>query len=89
MRKLAPAQVSHQYGFLMLCHFISRLFEGTLHVDTRAIQNREYYACATHSSPLVDRFHMETGGELKESINLACAQTSPISFVARGKGTST
>ena len=47
MRKLAPAQVSHQYGFLMLCHFISRLFEGTIHVDN--IHVRFKIANITHA----------------------------------------
>ena len=49
----------------MMGLFISRLFEGTLLVDksiTRAIQNRNYYACATRSSPPADRFHTKTGG---------------------------
>ena len=50
MRKLAPAQVSHQYGFLMLCHFISRLFEGTVHVDN--IHVRFKIANITHALPI-------------------------------------
>ena len=71
MRKLAPARVSYRHDFLISCrvymilgHFISRLFEGTLHVDKMhcAIQNRKRYACATRSSLPVDRFHTETGG---------------------------
>ena len=44
--------------------FISRLFEGTLHVDkfiTHAIQNRKHYACTSHSSPPADQFHTKTG----------------------------
>jgi len=45
MRKLAPAQVSYQDNFLilycvymMMGHFISCLFEGTLHVDKIHVQ---------------------------------------------------
>ena len=45
MRKLAPAQVSYQDNFLilyrvymMMGHFISCLFEGTLHVNKTQVQ---------------------------------------------------
>ena len=71
MRKIAPARVSYRDDFLILYRVymmtgsfhISR-FEGTLHVDknTRVIQNRKHYACATRSSLLADRFHTETSG---------------------------
>ena len=40
MRKLAPGRVSHRDDFLISCrvymmmgHFMSRLFEGALHAD--------------------------------------------------------
>ena len=80
MRKLAPAPVSYRGDFLilyrvymMMGHFMSRLFEGTLHVDkipmrlkiakiAHAIKNRKDCACATRSSPPADRFHTEMGG---------------------------
>ena len=71
MRKLVPAPVSYRDDFLilyhvymMMGHFMSRLFVGTLHVDKkkRAIKNRKDCACATRSSPPADRFHTETGG---------------------------
>ena len=71
MRKLVPAPVSYRDDFLilyhvymMMGHFMSRLFVGTLHVDKkkRAIKNRKDCACATRSSRPADRFHTETGG---------------------------
>ena len=47
-----------------LGHFISPLFEGTLHVDknTCVIRSRKHCACATRSRVPADRFHTETGG---------------------------
>ena len=65
MRKLAPAQVSHQYGFLMLCHFISRLFEGTLHVDK--IHVRFKIANITHALPIP--VHWQTNFTWKRVVN--------------------
>ena len=71
MTKLAPAQVSCRDDclisyrvYMMMGRFISRLFEGTLHVhkNTRAIQNRKHCACATRPSPSAERFQTETGG---------------------------
>ena len=48
---------------MMMDHFISRLFQGTLHVDKIHVQFK--IANITNalpvSSPLVDRFHTETG----------------------------
>ena len=62
MRKLGPTRVSYKDDYLisyrvymMMGHFISRLFEG-------AIQNRKHYACATRASPSADRFHTKKGG---------------------------
>ena len=74
MRKLAPARVSYRDDFLisyrvymMTGSFRSSLFEGILHVvkNTRVVQNRKHYACATRSSLLADRFHTETGGAFR------------------------
>ena len=31
-------------------------------INTRLVQNRKHYACATHSSLPADRFHTEMGG---------------------------
>ena len=62
MRKLGPTRVSYKDDYLisyrvymMMGHFISRLFEG-------AIQNRKHSACATRASPSADRFHTKKGG---------------------------
>ena len=62
MRKLAPARVSYRDDFfisyrVMIGSFHISLFEGTLHFDTRKIQNRKHYECAIRSSLPVDRFH--------------------------------
>ena len=71
MRKLAPARVLYRHDFLIsyrvymiMGHFISGLFEGTLHVDKIHVryQNRKHYACATRSRPPADRIHTEAGG---------------------------
>ena len=46
-------------------HFISRLFEGTLHVDEIHMPFKMAdvtHICTTRSSPPADRFHTETGG---------------------------
>ena len=66
-RKLAPAPVSYQGDFLilyrvymMMGHLMSRLFEGTLHVDKIPVRLKiADCACATRSSPPADRFHTE------------------------------
>ena len=66
MRKLAPARVSYWDDFLvsycvsvMLGYFISRLFEGTLHVGKIHVR---FKIMRTRSSPPVDQFYHETGG---------------------------
>ena len=72
MRKLTPARVSYQDDFLishrvymMSGPFHISLFEvHVMLINTRVIQNRKHYACATHSSLPADRFHTETGGRL-------------------------
>ena len=62
----------------MVGHFISRLFEGTLHVDK--IHMRFKIADITHiyttrSSPPVDRFHTETGGRFaNDLLILTCSE---------------
>ena len=52
---------------MMMDHFISRVFQGTLHVDKIHVQFK--IANITNglpvSSPLVDRFHTETGDRLR------------------------
>ena len=57
MRKLSPAQVSYRDDclisyrvYMMIGHFISRLFEGTLHVDK--IHVRFKIANITHALPV-------------------------------------
>ena len=45
---------------MMTGSFHTSLFEGTQ--NTRVIQHRKHYACATRSSLPADRFHTETGG---------------------------
>ena len=57
MRKLAPARVSYRHDFLIsyrvymiMGHFISGLFEGTLHVDK--IHVRFKIANITHALPV-------------------------------------
>ena len=71
MGKLTPAQVSYLDDcvilyciYMMMGHFISQLFEGTLHVDNTHVQFKitNIIARATHSSPPADWFHTETGG---------------------------
>ena len=72
MIKLATALVSCQDDFLisyrvymMMGHFISRLFEGTLHVDKIHVRFKIAnisHICTTLSNPPADRFHTETGG---------------------------
>ena len=71
MRKLAPVRVSHWDDFfisyriyLMTGSLHILLFKGKFHVDknTRVVQNRKHYACATRSSLPADRFHTATGG---------------------------
>ena len=59
MRKLAPAPVSYRGDFLilyrvymMMGHFMSRLFEGTLHVDK--IPVRLKIAKIAHALPVPD-----------------------------------
>ena len=49
---------------MMTESFHISLFEGTLHVDknTRVIQNRKHYACASRSSLPADQFHTEKCG---------------------------
>ena len=50
---------------MMVGHFISRLFEGTLHVDEIHMPFKMAdvtHICTTRSSPPADRFHTETGG---------------------------
>jgi len=61
MRKLAPAQVSYRDDFLILYrlyiimgHFISRLFEGILHVDKRHVRLK--IANSTHALPVPNRW---------------------------------
>ena len=74
MRKLAPVRVSHWDDFfisyriyLMTGSLHILLFKGKFHVDknTRVVQNRKHYACATRSSLLADRFHTATGGRFE------------------------
>ena len=72
MRKLTPAQVSYRDNFLisycvymMMGHFISCLFEGTLHDDKIHVQFKIahiIYACAICRSPPADRFYSQMGG---------------------------
>ena len=57
MRKLAPAPVSYRGDFLilyrvymMMGHFMSRLFEGTLHVDKITVQSK--IAKIAHALPV-------------------------------------
>ena len=63
MRKLVPAPVSYRDDFLilyrvymMMGHFMSRLFVGTLHVDK--IQVRLKIAKIAHALPV--RVHLQT-----------------------------
>ena len=58
MRKLAPASVSYQDDVLisyhvnmMMGHFISQRFEGTLHVDKIHLQFK--IASITHALPFL------------------------------------
>ena len=58
MRKLAPARVSYRDDvltsyrvYMMMGHFISRLFEGTLHVDKIHLQFK--IASITHALPFL------------------------------------
>ena len=57
MRKLAPARVSYRHDvlisyrvYMIMGHFISGLFEGTLHVDK--IHERFKIANITHALPV-------------------------------------
>ena len=68
MRKLAPARVSYQDDVLisyrvnmMMGHFISQRFEGTLHVDKIHLQFK--IASITHALLFLaeDRCHTQTG----------------------------
>ena len=68
MGKLTPAQVSYLDDcvilyciYMMMGHFISQLFESTLHVDNTHVQFKITNIMQELPIP-ADRFHTETGG---------------------------